>query len=358
MKKALSMAVSAVIGVVSVMSAGASAAEVPHKFSASFIQGWYCRDWDSARWEQEFAAAKSAGLDSLILQSTFDYVREELSGNAEDPAAFKRTETYCMFPSAVEADYHSSQNGGDALELALKAAKSNDMQLWLGTVSDPLWLVYRYEAPSTYFKDWISENSELCSGLVTELWERYGTDYGEQIAGWYYNNEIWNIPCACDGSDNGEYARLIGGNIKATVTAIERSCPEKPLMLSPYYNTELSTAEQYGSFTAAIIDAAGLRGYDVYALQDGGSSPFASTDILHEWAEAQKKAVDGRLRFWINNETIVWDRLYAERSAMSADRFREYYYATADLAESNVVFSWNHYYAEDEEMNKAFTEFT
>lgn len=44
MKKALSMAVSAVIGVVSLMPAGASAAEVPHKFSASFIQGWYCRD--------------------------------------------------------------------------------------------------------------------------------------------------------------------------------------------------------------------------------------------------------------------------------------------------------------------------
>lgn len=357
MKKALSMAVSAVIGVVSVAPAGASAVEVPHKFSASFIQGWYCRDWDSARWEQEFAAAKSAGLDSLILQSTFDYVREELSGNAEEPAAYKRTETYCMFPSAVEADYHSSQNGGDALELALKAAKANDMQLWLGTVSDPLWLVYRYEAPSTYFKDWISENSELCSGLVTELWERYGADYSEQIAGWYYNNEIWNIPCACDGSDNGEYARLIGGNIKATVTAIERNCPEKPLMLSPYYNTELSTAEQYGSFTAEIIDAAGLRVYDVYALQDGGSRPFASADILQEWAEAQKKAVDGRLRFWINNESFVWDRLYAERSAMSADRFREYYYATADLAEGNVIFSWNHYYADGEEMNKAFTEF-
>ncbi|MBQ9898487.1 MAG: DUF4434 domain-containing protein [Ruminococcus sp.] len=356
MKKGLTILLSALICAVPTVPADASEAEAPHRFTASFLQGWHCRDWTQERWEEEFSAAKSAGFDSLILQSTFDYTREDCTGDKQDPASYGKTDTYCMFPSAVEATYHSSQNGGDALELALNAAKATGMQLWLGTVSDDIWWSYGWGAPTSYFTDWSSSNAELCSGLVTEMWERYGSDYGEQIAGWYYNNEIWNIETACSGSDNGEYARIIGENISATVAAIEQSCPGKPLMLSPFYNTDLSTPEQYGSFISDVISASGLRPCDIYAPQDGGRASY-SPGVIRKWAEVQKNAVDGRLHFWINNESFSVDTQLMKNERMPIDQFREDYCATADLAEENIIFSWNFHFADDPERSSQFAEF-
>ena len=68
MKRGASLLLSAVICGAYAMPAASSAAGAPRRFTASFIQNWYCRDWTQERWEQEFTAAKSAGFDSLILQ--------------------------------------------------------------------------------------------------------------------------------------------------------------------------------------------------------------------------------------------------------------------------------------------------
>lgn len=352
MKRGASLLLSAVICGAYAMPAASSAAGAPRRFTASFIQNWYCRDWTQERWEQEFSAAKSAGFDSLILQSTYDIVRGDCTGEKQDTAAYPSAESFCMFPSASKTTYHSSQNSGDALALALEAAKATDMKLWLGTVNDDMWWNYGWGAPTSYFESWSADNAELCGGLVAEMWERYGADYGGQIAGWYYTNELWNIEAACDDSDGGEYARIIGENIKATVTAIERSCPEKPLIVSPFYNTDISTAEQFGDFIGDVIGAAGLRQIDIYAPQDGGGREYAP-DVICEWAQAQKKAVDGRMRFWINSECFNNDMTAKPLSSLRAN-----YEATADLAEENIIFSWNHYYASDRTLNSQFMEFT
>ena len=45
-------------------SAGAS------KFHATFIQSWKCRDWTAEEWRAEFLAAREAGFDALVLQSS------------------------------------------------------------------------------------------------------------------------------------------------------------------------------------------------------------------------------------------------------------------------------------------------
>ncbi|MBR4628590.1 MAG: DUF4434 domain-containing protein [Ruminococcus sp.] len=351
MKKKLSIMISAIICTAAV-PADSHAAGSPWKFTSSFIQNWYCRDWTEERWEQEFTAAKSAGFDSLILQSTYDIVRGDCAGNKQDTAAYPSAESFCMFPSAISATYHSSQNSGDAIELALKAAKATDMQLWIGIVNDDMWWNYGWGAPSSYFEDWCGSNSELSSGLISEIWQRYGSDYGDQIAGWYYTNEIWNIDAACDGSDNGEYARIIGENINAAVTAINRACPGKPLIISPFFNTDISSPEQFGSFISDVIASSGLRDIDIYAPQEGGGREYPP-EIIRKWAEEQKKAVDGRMHFWMNNECFG-----KERTAKPVEQLRENYNATADLAENNILFSWNHYYATDNALNSQFTAFS
>ena len=351
MKKQLCIIISSIICISAAIPAVSYADEAPWKFTSTFIQNWYCRDWTEERWEQEFTAAKSAGFDSLILQSTYDIVRGDCTGDKQDYSAYPSAESFCMYQSGIPATYHSSQNNGDALELALKAAKAADMQLWIGTVNDDMWWNYGWGAPSSYFEEWSYSNSKLGSGLIDEIWSRYGTDYGDQIAGWYYTNEIWNIDAACDGSDSGEYARIIGENINSAVTAINRNCPEKPLIISPFYNTDISVPEQFGSFISGLISSSRLRTIDIYAPQDGGGREY-STEIIRKWAEAQKKAVSGHMHFWINNE--CFDKEY---TAKPVEQLRKKYNATADLAEDNILFSWNHYYASDSTLNSQFKAF-
>ena len=54
------------------------------RFSSTFLQNWLCRDWTEERWIHEFSDAKAAGFDSLIIQSTYDIVRGDCTGNKQD----------------------------------------------------------------------------------------------------------------------------------------------------------------------------------------------------------------------------------------------------------------------------------
>lgn len=325
------------------------------RFTATFIQNWYCRDWTQERWNDEFRAASDAGFEALILQSCFDIVRGEPDGSRspQDVSAYPDAQSFCMFPSSYPATWHSSQNSGDALALALSAAKINGMQLWIGTVNDDIWWKYGWGMPdsdgngSTYLESWSEENAGLCAGLIREIQEHYGEDYGEQIAGYYYVNEIWNIDTACAGTDGGEYARIIGSNIRATVEA----AGDKPVMISPFWNPDVSSPEGFTAFLSSLIDSAGFRSKDIYAPQDGGGKEY-STETMREWAEAQKAAVGGSMRFMINNETFGLNM-----TAKPIDELRRNYAATAGLAEGNILFSWSHYYAQDEELSRSFAAF-
>lgn len=159
------------------------------KFKSTFIQNWYCREWTQERWEQEFYEMKSAGFDSVIIQFVCDISRGECAENKnnQDIDSYPDYLTFSMFPTDLQKNIsYSSQNNGDALELALEAAKSTGVKIWLGTVNDDMWWKYGWGVPKgNYFEKWSMENAVLCSELIREMWERYGEDYEEQIAGWY-----------------------------------------------------------------------------------------------------------------------------------------------------------------------------
>ena len=337
------------------MTARASATDLhTAKCSASFLQNWLCRDWTEERWIQEFSEAKAAGFDALILQSVFDVVRGDCisGGHPQDADAYPSAERFCMFPSRQTADFHSSQNGGDALALAFMAAKQTNMQLWIGTVSDDLWWKFGWGVPQgSFFADWSADNAGLCADLIAEIWERYGTEYGDRIAGWYYVNEIWNMDAACGGTDGGVYARIIGENIHASVRAAAEYCPEKPVLISPFYNPDLSSSAEYTAFFSEILKTADFRTTDIYAGQDGGGKEYAA-EVIREWTLAQSNAVSGRMRFWVNHECFD-----ADFSPKPVAQLRENYNAVSDLAGGHILFSWNHYYAQDAALNGEYMAF-
>lgn len=321
-------------------------AEEKGKFNASFLQGWLCRDWTAERWQQEFAAAADAGMEALILQSVCDflYTQDDTSAHKQDAVSYTCTSAYAMYPSSLDALSDctlSIQNDGDALALALEAAKQEGMQLWIGTISDDRWWQYGWGIPAVsadgicYLEQWSKDNATLCAEVITEIQMRYGETYEDTIAGYYYVNEIWNIDAACSKTDGGQYATILGENINASISA----CGDTPLMISPFFNLDLSEATQYGDFWSDIFQTADFRPQDVFAHQDGGGRQ-CNPSVIREWAIALKEPVDEEgLRFWINNETFQ-----ANYTSKPVSELRAAVEATADLAQEHILFSWNHYY--------------
>lgn len=352
LKRLISIAAAAVLGISAMQEYNAAAVyKTASPFKATFIQSWLCRDWSQERWDSELSAMKDAGFEALIIQSVceLDYEQTDTSLSAQDASNYTLSSSYCLYPSSAEALSSATlsvQNRGDVLEYAFRAAKAEDMQIYIGLASDDRWWNYGWGIPekvsssASYFSLWSEENGQLCAELIEDIWTRYGETYGDCIAGWYYVNEIWNFDSACAGTDNGEYAQIIGENINCSIEKINELCPEKPLMISPFFNETLSTAEQYSELWKDIFSVADFRSGDIFAHQDGsgGEKPL---DVIREFAAALKEAVstENGLLFYINNETFQTDF-----SSKSISLLRESYNATADLTDSRILFSWNHYY--------------
>lgn len=323
--------------------------------SGSFLQSWACREWSQERWEYEFAAMKDVGMEFLILQSVYDLEMKTESDCEQDWQAYTSGNNYSLYPTNIEelqGATLSGVNDGDVLQYALNAAKTNDMKIYIGLISDNRWWNYGWGIPElpdgkkeaateSYFATWCEYNGKLNGQMITEIWERYGEEYGEQIAGWYYYNEIWNIDVGCKRRDNQAYAVCLGNNINHMLEAINESCPEKAIMLSPFYNPKISSAVQYKNFWIDIFSVANFREGDIFAPQDCVGGKNVAIRDLDDWIGGLKEATETEsgLRFWVNNECFNEDYTPADVA-----RFIQQMEATAKYAEEHITFSWNHYY--------------
>ena len=314
-------------------------------FEASFLQGWLCRDWTPERWELEMQDMKAAGFRAVILQSCIDLTYEQTVQDAAktDPSAYTLTSAYALYPTETVPGSEQAH----ALADALAAAKSTGMQVWIGTVSDSRWWNYGWGIPDAHFAEWSAENAAACGNAVREIAALYG-DYAGQIAGIYYHNEIWNFDAACDGSDGGKTAEILAENIRVTLDAAAEVLPDKPLLISPFYNRDLSSAAAYAGFLETLAGRAGLRRTDIVAHQDGAGRDY-DTETLSEWAAALYGALRDRVTFWVNNETFRSDMSTLRMADLKADLL-----ATA-CARRHILFSWNHYcHAAANEANAPF----
>ena len=310
--------------------------QMPPLFEASFLQGWLCREWSAERWQQEFAAMKSLGFRAVILQSAVDltYEKTETEKPETDSSAYRLTDAAALYPTALLPD------SGEACALgrALQAAGETGMQLYIGTVSDSRWWNYGWGSPTSDYSDWLAENTAANLTVIREIAEQFGDEYSAQIAGFYYNNEIWNMDAACAGTDEGRTAALLAAQIGDVKDAVRGAFPGKPLLLSPFYNNTLSDAASYAAFWQAIVQKAGLGQEDIIALQDGCGRDYAP-EVIRAWQSALQGALDGRLTVWVNNETFGSDMKPVQLSRLKQD-----YLASSD-ARRHILFSWNHYYS-------------
>lgn len=325
--------------------------------AGSFIQPWLFLYWDQARWEQEFAAMKELDMRYLIIQNStsLEYETGDSAPDyGEDYTKYPiKSSSYVIYPSEQPELKSYFNIGTDQLKLCLEAAKKYDMQVIIGLDHDTRWWKFGWNDTPTlkkggtdavtdsYFYNFCTEKGDLSARMIKEIWANYGKEYGEQIFGWYYPQEIWNFVPACKGTDNAANAKIIGTMINYYIDAIEETASEKPLSLSPFMNFTISTAEEYGDFWRDILAAANLRSHDIFMPQDSiGNNPDRIGSELAVWTqELYSVSQDEGLKFWSNNETFTSNYTPAEVS-----RVIQQIEITDEFAERHVVFSWNHYY--------------
>ena len=326
MKKIISLILSVCVCAAADIPQSVSAFEPVPQFTSTFVQPYYSSIIDTEYWEQTFRNAKKLGFDTLIIPSVL-YIQHQFGntfwGKPLDPVC------YSWFPLETPVAY-DVQCSGDSIKPALEAAKATDMKVWLGTVSDNSMLFSTGEYVSSY-ESWSDKNSKLSSSVISEIWSRYGEEYGDQIAGWYYSNDFYNFENACNGTDGGEIARILSNNINANISAIEENCPDKPIMLNPYYYYEDSTSEQFGTFLAELIASSELRPIDIYTAKDM-SGLAGDVTVKCNWIEAQKAAVGDKMHFWVENVSGFFGD-----SITNLEKLHESYNATYNLGEASII---------------------
>ncbi|MBQ6569510.1 MAG: DUF4434 domain-containing protein, partial [Clostridia bacterium] len=316
--------------------------------AGSFLQGWLCRDWTQERWNAEFAGMKEVGMDHIIIQSVYDWALA-VGGDKQNWQTYSTNSKYSLYPTQISA-ISGANCSSDQIERMLIAAKEYDMQVYLGLMNDSRWFQYGWEAltaPSgsstTYFESWCQFNADIQADMIEEIWNRYGDEYGDQIAGWYYYNEIWNINATIPAQSLETYTRAVADGMNVMIDAINENCPSKPLMISPFFNPDYGTAQAYGEWWEDMYTRVDFRAGDIMAPQDTVGSYGESSIPLRigQWIAALADAAQTEqgLVFWVNNETFTSG--YGSEPVSILIKQIEASDAYTDV---HILFSWNHYY--------------
>lgn len=318
---------------------------------ASFIQPWLVQSWNVSRWETEILNMKKAGMDFVILQSVADTTYEK--ADTQDPFACQMNSSSVIYPSSMpEFQNSNSYCGVDSLGNCLKACKKHGMKVMIGTISDSrLWNFGWTNKPTcpagvrdavngSYMTQWIKQYAERSERMMKEIMQRYGSQYKDQIYGWYYNPEFWNISSACKRTDSKTYAQIIGKSLTLFAQSCTKVSPGKPMLLSPFINPSLSSPEQCGKMWQDVFSYTQFRNGDIFCPQDS----FGNNSTIHlgDWYKHYKAAVNTKpgLKLWANNENFRTNYTVA-----TLDSYIGQIKATEPYAERNICFSWNHYYS-------------
>ena len=300
--------------------------------SGSFIQPWYCADWDDARWDAETAWMKEAGLDTLILQRTA-YLDENGVWTA-------------YYPSELPALRGGCQ--GDLIGRALKSCRKAGLRVFVGLADFSGWWNGAGLSP-----DWETV-CDVTTQMQEELCRLYGEDYGETLYGWYFAPEINNNPLM-----KASLPRIIKGFNKALdqATALD---PAMPMLISPFYSEYMAVP----SVTATLpmwqvfLNGAHLRDGDIFCPQDAVGAAWTREKSLEKVWQMYAAAVSSAkadVKLWANCENFISAQAggllqppangLTENVPAPMDRFAWQLETASRYAEKLVCFSMNHYYS-------------
>ena len=238
-----------------------------------------------------------------------------------------------------------SQGGKESVDYLLDAAVANGMKAWLG--------LYLCEKDfcnwwdSQDIDDDIDRNDSVAIEwhvqrsiqVAQDLLAKYGDHAG--FGGLYMSIEPANITFM-----GNETRKVLASAIDRVAKAAHAAKPGVKVSICPFFNTSLSSAEEFGSVWEYVIENSDL---DVLMLQDGvGVEPqtlTASEDLVSPWYAALRRAANKKgIEFWGNSElfTNLGTRLNVDLIPSTMEKIRMQLTAEAGYVDKFVCFAFSY----------------
>lgn len=311
-------------------------------FTGTFLQSWLACQWDDEQWENEIAEMKKDGIKYLILQSVADKSSATAGGK------------WTTYYDADIPEFSDADKGANVVEATLKACKGTGIQVFMGLcVFDDFWYIGGF---GSQYK----ECCEVSAALVKDIYARYGEEYADTLAGFYFTPEFSNIIM-----DSASAIQLSNG-LNTVIDAMNTSCPELPLMLSPFSTNYLTLGTvDAAAFWSRIITRTSFRDGDIIAPQDAVGAAFSEVDDLEKNWQMFRSLVDSAdvdIKLWANCESFTLAR---EKTIISGialpnatenttsvpvtmDRFSYQLDVASRYCDNIITFSYNHYLSENQ----------
>ena len=288
--------------------------------TGSFLQCWYCAGWNDARWAQEAAYMKEAGLEYLVLQTT---------ASQDDAGVWT-----VYYPSHI-ADF-GAPGETDVIGLALKHCKAQGIKVFIGLADYAGWW-----GEGAFSQDYFTVCS-LMTEMQREIYAAYRPAYGDTLYGWYFPPEIDNVlPMKLSVTRIAKGLNLV----LDTATALDGTMP---VMLSPYFSetyavpSVLATLPMWQTF----FETARFRPGDIFAPQDAVGAGWTREEHLEKVWQMYRAAVDAcdkGVLLWANCENFT--SAAAGNVPADMERFARQLKLAAKYTDNIISFSMNHFYS-------------
>lgn len=287
--------------------------EVP-RICGSFIQEFLVKDWSEERWDQEMQMMINSGMEYLIFAPTL------LTHNSGTVTS--------SYPSLLS---HKSSSS-DLVEVCLRSAQKAGIKVFLGLNFNERWWKVDYDG------FWLLKQMQEGNLVAKELFERYKHKYPDAMYGWYWVWEIDNYNAA-----SKETQQILAEALNLNLDFLSILSPGMPLMLSPFMNYRLGTAEQCRDLWINIFAQTRFRNGDIFSPQDCIGAGGLNLEVLDEWFKHLKSAVETKpeLTFWANTETFE----QAYWTSASLDRLVRQLQIVHPYVENILSFAYCHYYS-------------
>lgn len=238
-----------------------------------------------------------------------------------------------------------NQGGKEPVAYVLDAAEKAGIQVWLGLYlneesnSFSWWDAVADENFSEADRAAIEYHALRSIAMVNDLAAQYGSH--PALGGFYYSIEVANN--AFTPPSNHAYLALI---IDRVAKAVHQALPGKRLAISPFFNIDLDSAEQFGTMWEYVLKNSEL---DIIILQDGvGVAPQTLTkdnDQVSDYFRAVRKAANAAGKpLWGNVElfTNLGDRENPQLIPASIDKVRLQLRTAAPHVDKFVCFEFHY----------------
>jgi hypothetical protein len=279
-------------------------------FESSFIQYWYCQNFDSNRWKQELTMLNDVGINEIILQTIGDTKSKHV-----------------VYPTKLLGYTH---NEVDMLENVLAEADLLSMKVRIGIGFNDEW----WDKRATDLL-WLNNEAAENIAIIDEVVERYA--YHPSFSGWYIPHEFCQFTALTDKEQS-----YLNSFFKQIASEINLKSPEKDIMLSPFYYGKLSLKVLLPVWSSMLNNILNGTGIDILALQDSVGVDYNSTDKLNDLYFYTKKATD-KAGVKLYSVTETFSTTSSGNTPVSQDKISKQLSQVEPYVEGFAAFSINHF---------------